>query len=61
MIAQGTDGVSRGYLGHGVMAGETMSAFIPIHLGAVERSTKDLVPWIQSWAGKEAILLDEMG
>ncbi|KAI2508114.1 hypothetical protein MHU86_6287 [Fragilaria crotonensis] len=61
MIAQGTDGVSRGYLGHGVMAGQTMSAFIPIHLGAVERSPVDLVPWIQGWAGKEANLLDEMG
>ena len=28
MIAQGIDGVSRGYLGHGVMAGQTMSVFI---------------------------------
>ena len=62
MIAQGTDGVSRGYLGHGVMAGESTSAFVPIHLGANERSeAKNLVPWIQSWAGANAILLDEMG
>ena len=38
-----------------------MSAFIPIHLGAVERSPTDLVPWIQGWAGRDANLLDEMG
>jgi hypothetical protein len=61
MIAQGTDGVSRGYLGQGVMAGDTMSVHIPIHLTAVERSPTDLVPWIRSWSGKETILLDEAG
>ena len=61
MIAQGTDGVSRGYLGQGVMAGNAMSVFIPIHLRATERSAERLVPWIRSWAGKDAILLDEMG
>ena len=62
MIAQGTDGVSRGYLGHGVMAGESMSAFIPIHLGAGERGEAfGLVPWIRKWAGSDAIHLDEMG
>jgi hypothetical protein len=31
MIAQGTDGVSRGVLAQGVMAGESMLSFIPIH------------------------------
>ncbi|KAI2498993.1 hypothetical protein MHU86_15497 [Fragilaria crotonensis] len=61
MIAQGTDGVSRGFLGQGVMDGEAMSAFVPIHLSAIERSAQDLVPWIRRWAGNEAILLDEMG
>ena len=61
MIAQGTDGVSRGVLGQGVMDGEVMSAFVPIHLSAVERSTQNLVPWIQKWAGSDAILLNEMG
>ena len=60
MIAQGTDGVSRGYLGQGVMAGNAMSAFIPIHLTAAMRSERHLVPWIQSWAGENAMLLDEM-
>ena len=61
MIAQGTDGVSRGYLGQGVMAGDTMTVHIPVHLSAVERSPTDLVPWIRSWSGKETILLDEAG
>jgi hypothetical protein len=37
MIAQGTDGVSRGFLRGGVIAGEAMTSFIPIHLGATAR------------------------
>ena len=61
MIAQGTDGVSRGFLGEGVMDGAAMSAFVPIHRSAVERSPEDLLPWIQEWGGKDAILLNEMG
>ena len=61
MIAQGTDGVSRGFLGQGVMDGDAMSAFVPIHLSAIERSVANLVPWIREWVGKEAILLSEMG
>ncbi|KAI2509912.1 hypothetical protein MHU86_4477 [Fragilaria crotonensis] len=61
MIAQGTDGVSRGFLGQGVMDGAMMSAFVPIHLSAMERSPLDLVPWIRSWAGKETTILTEMG
>jgi hypothetical protein len=61
MIAQGTDGVSRGFWGHGVMGGAVMSAFVPIHQTSVERSPVELVPWIRKWAGKEAILLSEMG
>ena len=61
MVAQGTDGVSRGVLGQGVMDGEAMSAFVPLHLSAVERSTQNLVPWIQKWSGSDAILLNEMG
>ena len=37
MIAQGTDGTSRGDLGEGVMKGQTMLSFIPLHLTAIER------------------------
>lgn len=63
MIAQGTDGVSRGYLGQGVMAGESMIGHIPIHISAVSRAPLDLVPWIQSWSGgpEVSVLLDEAG
>ncbi|KAI2503870.1 hypothetical protein MHU86_10595 [Fragilaria crotonensis] len=61
MIAQGTDGVSRGFLGHGVMDGEMMSAYVPIQLSSVERSPTLLLPWIREWAGKESTLLSEMG
>ena len=46
MIAQGTDGVSRGYLALGVMAGESMNDFIPIHLSATDRSPV-LADWIR--------------
>jgi hypothetical protein len=60
MIAQGTDGVSRVFLlGQGVMNGDATSAFVPIHLSAIERLAQNLVPWIRGWAGKEAILLAE--
>ena len=60
MIAQGTDGVSRGYLALGVMAGEAMTAFIPIHLSAVDRSP-GLVDWVKGWCGSNAMLLTPMG
>jgi hypothetical protein len=40
MIAQGTDGLSRGDHSQGVMQGLPMTAFIPLHLDAFERSPK---------------------
>ena len=58
MIAQGTDGVSRGCLAHGVMGGEEMVSFIPIHKSATERSDS-LLPWIRSWCGQSSIALSE--
>ena len=57
MIAQGTDGVSRGYLGEGVMAGDPMSSFIPIHLSAFERSPT-LVDWIKGWSTTDILILE---
>ena len=58
MIAQDTDGVSRGYLGLGVMAaGDAMSTFIPIHQSAPERS-HSLLPWVRRWSAVDAILLE---
>jgi hypothetical protein len=60
MIAQGTDGVSRGSLMEGVMAGKPMLSFFPFHLSAAERSP-GLLPWIRSWIGEEAELLTPEG
>ena len=57
MIAQGTDGVSRGALGEGIMSGESMTSFIPIHLSALDRHP-ELIGWIKEWSGSDAILLD---
>ena len=51
MIAQGTDGVSRGLLG------ESMTSYIPIHLSGVNR-WPDLEPWIRSWTDDSGILLE---
>ena len=56
MIAQGTDGVSRGYLGEGIMAGQPMESFIPIHLSAIDRSP-EVKDWIESWIPSKVISL----
>ena len=48
MIAQGADGLSRGNLTEGVMGEWSMGDFVPLHLGALERS-KELEGWIRSW------------
>ena len=51
MIAQGTDGCSRGVLLEGVMSGQSMLSFVDLDKTAVERSP-ELLPWIRSWCGK---------
>jgi hypothetical protein len=56
MIAEGGNGVSWGSLNEGVMAGENMLTFIPLHLSASERSPS-LVDWIRSWTGPTMELL----
>ena len=48
MIAQGTDGISRGNQLEGVMAGKSMLEFVPISKSALERSPL-LINWIVSW------------
>jgi hypothetical protein len=48
MIWQGTDGLSRGDRTAGVMAGESMLSFVPLHLSAVERSG-GVLPWLKLW------------
>jgi hypothetical protein len=49
MVWQGTDGLSRDDFNAGVMMGEEMKDFIPIHLSAFDRSC-ELKDWIGSWA-----------
>jgi hypothetical protein len=50
MIAQGTDGISRGEKNEGISQGSSMLSFIPLHLSAFERYTP-LKNWILHWAG----------
>jgi hypothetical protein len=59
MIAEGGDGVSRGLLNEGVMAGEDILSFIPLHQSAVERSTTFL-PWLQTWIPQQVEVLTPM-
>ena len=65
MIAQGTDGLSRGDLNEGVMKGDQLSSFIPLHLSALARQP-DLRAWILSFVipsnpREEIIFLDYEG
>ena len=57
MIAQGTDGLSRGQLNEGVMnGGSVMRDFVPLHLSALDR-TSGLPQWVDSWAGSTPLVL----
>ena len=49
MIAQGTDGLSRGDLLEGVMKGHSILDFVPLNETALERSPQ-LGDWVRSWA-----------
>ena len=51
MIEQGADGLSRGDMYEGVMRGESMLDFIPLHQSAIERHPP-LLDWISSWSSK---------
>jgi len=57
MIESGVDGISRGDMNAGMMAGQSVYAFIPLHLSAEERSPK-LANWIKGWAGKGTKILN---
>lgn len=48
MIWQGTDGLSRGDSNTGVMGGDAMLDFVPLHLSAIQREEK-LVDWLKLW------------
>ena len=56
MIAQGSDGLSRGNLSEGVMRGTAMDSFIPLNETAFKRSST-LKEWIRSWAFGDLELL----
>ena len=44
----GVDGLSRGNTTEGVMIGNRLLGYLPLHLSALERS-KGLMKWIESW------------
>ena len=48
MIAQGSDGLSRGNVLEGVMRGTPIDSFIPLNKSSLERS-ETLKNWLKSW------------
>ena len=54
MKVQGSDGLSRGNLNVGVMAGKDMLSFVPIHLKPTDRC-KDVRNWIEGWTGEDKL------
>ena len=54
MIAQGTDGCSRGSLMEGVMAGDDMLSFVDLGRSAVERHPP-LLDWVRTWTGRSSL------
>ena len=54
MIAQGTDGASRGSLMEGVLAGHDMLTFVDLAKTAVERHP-GVLDWVRSWTGLEGL------
>lgn len=57
MIAQGTDGVSRGDLRSGVLSGRAMLQYVPLNLGVASRSP-ELVEWFSGAAGDQWTCLE---
>jgi hypothetical protein len=55
MIWQGTDGLSRGDRNSGIMTGNSMTSFLPLHLPADQRS-ETLLKWCLDWAGPREAL-----
>ena len=49
MKASGVDGLSRGDLTEGMMAGKDPLSYIPFHKGADERSGGKVSVWVRSW------------
>ena len=59
MIAVGVDGISRGQLNEGVMAGTPMLSYIPLHKTPFQMS-ENLFEWVRSWLGPKAEALTPM-
>ena len=55
MIAQGTDGCSRGSLMEGVMAGEEMLKFVDLGRSAIDRHPP-LLDWVRAWSGRPYLM-----
>jgi hypothetical protein len=51
MMAQGTDGLSRGVSPQGALRGTSLLEFVPLHQDPVERQGIDLKAWVESWFG----------
>ena len=58
MIAQGSDGLSRGNLAEGVMRGAGMKGFIPINKTAFERAP-ELRKWLNQWTHQSVLFLNQ--
>ena len=56
MIESGVDGLSRGDLNAGMMNGQPIHSFIPLHKSALERSPS-LLEWTKTWGGDSLTLL----
>ena len=54
MIAQGTDGLSRGDLTTGVMRGMPMLEFVPLDKSVLERRNNDILDFVRSICGGES-------
>jgi len=54
MIAQGTDGCSRGSLLEGVMAGRDMLSYVDLDKSAFERFPP-LLDWLREWTGEKSL------
>lgn len=54
MIQQGTDGLSRGDLYEGVLAGHHMLSFVPLHLNALQCQPA-LLAWVHGWTGQPSL------
>ena len=60
MIAQGTDGLSRADFSEGVMAGQSMTSFVPLHLTCKDRSPAIIQPLVEAMSdqGRTVTLLE---